>query len=164
MLRGPKSILILSGILACTAGGVARADMVCSNATLNGEYSYGVVNFTPPGLPNGPAAVVAGIKYFDGKGGLIQHDYHGDSLRLKGISTFADGETGTYTVGADCTGTMKITITVPGIPTGTIQVAFVIADGGRHIHEVIAQITPPGYTTPQPAQIYADDWKVEPGR
>jgi hypothetical protein len=38
---------------------------------------------------------------------------------------------------------------------------FVISDGGRHIHEVVSEFTPPGSTTgPVPTQTSADDWKV----
>jgi hypothetical protein len=37
---------------------------------------------------------------------------------------------------------------------------FVISDGGRHIHEVVSEFIPPGFTTPQPTQTSADDWKV----
>ena len=36
-----------------------------------------------------------------------------------------------------------------------------ISDGGRHIHEVVAEFTPPGAATgPVPTQTSADDWKV----
>jgi hypothetical protein len=45
-------------------------------------------------------------------------------------------------------------------PHGVIQIMFVISDGGRHIHEVVSEFTPPGFTEPQPTQTSADDWKV----
>jgi hypothetical protein len=33
--------------------------------------------------------------------------------------------------------------------------------GGRHIHEVVSEFTPPGSNTgPAPTQTRADDWKV----
>jgi hypothetical protein len=41
-----------------------------------------------------------------------------------------------------------------------LDIRFVISDGGRHIHEVVAEFTPPGFTEPQPTQTTADDWKV----
>jgi hypothetical protein len=44
--------------------------------------------------------------------------------------------------------------------TGVISIMFVISNGGRHIHEVVSQFTPPGFTEPQPTQTSADDWKV----
>ena len=53
------------------------SDFGCSNATLQGEYAFGVTNYTVP-------EVVAGVKFFDGKGSLTQRDYAGDSLRTIG--------------------------------------------------------------------------------
>jgi hypothetical protein len=141
-------------------------DFGCSNATLKGEYAFGVTAYTPPGLPNGPPSVTAGIKVFDGQGGLTQRDYRGDSLRTTGQTDFAPNgqETGTYTVNPNCTGSMVIDLNVPQVPPGTssgvLEIRFVISDGGRHIHEVVAEFTPPGFTEPQPTQTSADDWKV----
>ena len=61
--------LVLTG--AAWAGGAD--DFGCSNATLKGEYAFGVTNFTIP-------QVVAGIKVFDGNGNLTQRDYIGNSV------------------------------------------------------------------------------------
>ena len=74
-------------------------------------------------------------------------------------------ETGTYQVNSDCTGSMVINLNVPNVPSGTssgvIDIMFVISDGGRHIHEVVSENTPPGPTGPlHPTQTSADDWKV----
>jgi len=152
----------LSG--AAWAGG--SDDFGCSNATLKGEYAFGVTAYTPPGLPDGPSSVVAGIKVFDGLGGLTQRDYNGDALRIRGQSDFApkEQETGSYIVNSDCTGSMEIDLNVPHVPPGTssgvLEIRFVISDGGRHIHEVVALFTPPGFSEPQPTQTSADDWKV----
>jgi hypothetical protein len=158
--------MLAAAIALSALPGVARADNNdgCSNATLKGEYAFAVTSYTPPGLPNGPPQVVAGIKTFDGKGNLTQRDYRSDSLRTTGQTDFApEGqETGTYTVNADCTGGAVINLNVPGtpFPHGVIQIVFVISGGGRHIHEVVSEFTPPGFTTPQPTQTSADDWKV----
>jgi hypothetical protein len=103
---------------------------------------------------------VTGIKVFDGQGNLTQRDYQCDSLRTIGQNDFSTGETGTYTVNANCTGSMVINVPVPGLSTGVINIMFVISDCGRHIHEVVSQFTPPGFTEPQPTQTSADDWKV----
>jgi hypothetical protein len=158
MLGATIGLLALSGI--ARAGGTD--DFGCSNATLKGEYAFGVTAYTPPGLPDGPPQVVAGIKSFDGKGKFTQRDYRGDSLRTTGQTDFSTGETGTYTVNSDCTGSAVINQNVPGTPPphGVIQIMFVISDGGRHIHEVVSEFTPPGFTEPQPTQTSADDWKV----
>jgi hypothetical protein len=144
----------LSG--AAWAGGTN--DHGCSNATLKGEYAFGVTNLTT-------LRVAAGIKVFDGNGNLTQRDYRGNSVPAE----FAPPgqETGTYTVDPDCTGSMLIDLNALGVPPvttqgGVINILFVISDGGRHIHEVVSQQTPPGSTGPVPVQTSADDWKVAP--
>jgi hypothetical protein len=143
-------------VIAISAlSGVARADdFRCSEATLKGEYAFAVTAYTPPGLPNGPPMVAAGIKVFDGEGNLTQRDYSGDALRTRHQPDFAmpGQETGTYIVNRDCTGSMEIHLNVPNtpVPNGLLKIRFVISDGGRHIHEVVAEFTPPGFTTPQP--------------
>ena len=149
--------MLTAAIALPALSGVARAggtdDYGCSNATLKGEYAFGVTNLTIP-------QVVAGIKVFDGNGNLIQRDYIGDSVPAE----FAPKgqERGTYTVNPDCTGSMVINLNVPGAPppNGVIQILFVISDGGRHIHEVVSQLTPPFSSAPEPVQTSADDWKV----
>jgi hypothetical protein len=54
--------MLVAGIVLPALTGAARAggtdDFGCSNATLKGEYAFGVTNFTIP-------QVVAGIKVFD---------------------------------------------------------------------------------------------------
>ena len=153
MLKSLNAMAVVSGILMFAAGGPAVADEGCSNATLNGEYSFGDTNYTQ-------MQVVAGIKIFDGSGKFTQRDYQGDSLRLTGQTDFTTGETGTYSVNSDCTGTGIITIPVSGISNGTIWFVFAISDGGRHIHEVVAKFIPPGSPVAVPTQSSADDWKV----
>jgi hypothetical protein len=146
--------------------GVARADdFGCSDATLKGKYAFGVTAYTPPNLPDGPPAVAAGIKVFDGKGNLTQRDYRGDTVpaQFSPAAGKPNAETGTYQVGSDCTGSMVINLNkpVPVGSTGVIKVLFVISDGGRHIHEVVSEFIPPGSTTgAAPTQTSADDWKV----
>jgi hypothetical protein len=118
-------------------------DYGCSNATIKGEYAFGATNFTTP-------RVVAGIKVFDGKGNLTQRDYRGNSVPAE----FAPPgqETGTYTVNKDCTGNMEIDLNAPVLSgsTGVIKILFVIADGGRHIHEVVSESTPAGINNGTP--------------
>jgi hypothetical protein len=141
--------------------GVARAQSTdndgCTNATLRGDYAFSVIDFILP-------QVVVGIGRFDGKGGFTQVDYIGDSLRTTGAITFRGGETGSYTVNPDCTGSQEIKLNVPGVPTGTshgvIENMFVISGGGRSIHGVVAEVTPPGATQPVRTQTRVDFWKV----
>jgi hypothetical protein len=148
--------------LAVGATSYAQADG-CSNATLKGQYAFGVTAYTPAGFPNGPPQVVAGIKIFDGKGNFTQRDYIGDALRTMGQTDFSTGETGTYTVNSDCTGSAVVDLNVPGSPpgTGVIKIMFVISNGGRHVHEVVSELIPPFSTAAVPTQTSADDWKVE---
>jgi hypothetical protein len=149
MLAAAIALPALSG--AAWAG--ENDDFGCSNATLKGEYAFGVTNYAFP-------LVVAGIQVFDGKGNLTQRDYEGDSVPAQ--FSPPGQETGTYIVNPDCTGSMVINLNAP-VPvgsTGVINIMFVISDGGRHIHEVVSEFTPPGSSAPQPTQTSADDWKV----
>lgn len=154
---------------AAWAGGTD--DYGCSNATLKGEYAFGVTNYTPAtsldGSPPLPTSVVNGIKVFDGQGNFTQRDYQGDNLAGPDFAPQGQ-ETGTYQVNSDCTGSMVINLNVPNVPSGTssgvINIMFVISNDGRHIHEVVSQFTPPGYTEAQPTQTSADDWKVASGQ
>jgi len=160
-LKGMMAAAIVLPELSSTAWAGGSNDFGCSNATLQGEYAFGVSGwYTPPGLPAGPPNVVAGVKFFDGKGSLTQRDYGGDSVPAE----FAPPgqETGTYQVNSDCTGSMVINLNVP-VPTGStgvIKILFVISHGGRHIHEVVSEFTPPGASEPVANQTSADDWKV----
>ena len=157
----------LVAVIAISAlSGVARAhDFGCSDATLKGEYAFGATAYTPPGSPDGPPSVVTGIKVFDGKGKLTQRDYRGDTVpaQFSPAAGKPNAETGTYQVDSDCTGSMVINLNAP-VPvgsTGVIKVLFMISHGGRHIHEVVSEFTPPRSTTgPAPTQTSADDWKV----
>ena len=164
LTKGTLLAAIAVPALSVTASAGGSDDFGCSNATLKGEYAFGATAYTPPHLPDGPPAVVAGIKTFDGKGNLTQRDYRGDTLPAQfSPAAGPHQEKGTYTVDTDCTGSMVINLNAP-VPvgsTGVIKVLFAISDGGRHIHEVVSEFTPPGSTTgPQPTQTSADDWKV----
>jgi hypothetical protein len=162
-----KGMLAAAALPALTGAAWAGGsdDFGCSNATLNGKYAFGVTAYTPPGLPNGPPEVVAGIKIFYGDGTLTQRDYQGDNLAGDDFSPPGQ-ETGTYKVNSDCTGSMTINLNVPHVPAGSssgvIKIKFVISDGGRHIHEVVSEFFPPfsSPSVPAPTQTSADDWKV----
>jgi len=132
--------------LPALSGAAWADDFTCSNATLQGEYAFGVniVSQQSVGL---------GWKYFDGNGNFVQHDYRGNTSPIR----FSDEEVGTYKVSSDCTG--SLTTQVAG--GGSVQVLFVISDGGRHIHEVVGALTVAGGAN-VPVQTSADDWKVAP--
>ena len=153
--------MFVAAIALPALSGMARAQSNdndgCTNATLKGDYAFSVIDFILP-------QVVVGIGRFDGRGGFTQVDYIGDSLRTSGATSFRGGETGSYTVNPDCTGSQEIKLNVPGVPAGTshgvINIMFVISGGGRAVHEVVAKFIPPGATQPVPTQTRADDWKV----
>ena len=146
----------LSGVT--WAGG--SDDFGCSNLTLKGEYGFAVTAYTPPGLPNGPPSVVTGIRIYDGNGHFTQRDYRGDTSPAD--FSPRGQETGTYNVNPDCTGSDELDLNVPVLSgsTGVIKVVFVITNGGRHVHEVVSEYTPLGFTNAQPTQTTADAWKV----
>ena len=163
--KGTLAAAIVLPALSGAAWAGGNDDFGCSNATLKGEYAFGVTGYTPPGLPNGPPEVVTGIKVFYGDGTLTQRDYAGDNLAGDDFSPPGQ-ETGTYKVNSDCTGSMTINLNVPHVPAGSssgvINIKFVISDGGRHIHEVVSEFFPPfsSASVPVPTQTSADDWKV----
>jgi hypothetical protein len=152
MKKWLSQVTPLAAIASLALSGAAWADFACSNATLKGEYAFGVTNLTT-------RQVVAGIKVFDGNGHLTQRDYQGSSVPAE--FSPPGQETGIYTVNPDCTGSTVISLNVPG-GGGVIEILFVISDGGRHIHEVVSQLTPPFSSEPVPVQTSADDWKVAP--
>ena len=164
MKSWPLGEMFAAAIALPALGGAAWAggtdDFGCSNATLKGEYAFGVTNYTlAPPPPPPPTEVVTGIKVFDGQGNLTQR-FAGDDFAPPGQ------EKGTYQVNSDCTGSMVINLNVPNVPaglsSGVIKIKFVISDGGRHIHEVVSAFYPPfsSKTVPAPTQTSADDWKV----
>ena len=105
----------------------------------------------PIGVPN----FVVGIGRFDGSGGFTQIDYPADGLlNTPPLTDFRTGQTGTYAVRADCTGTQVINLNVGGMGAlgGVIHNVFVISNGGRSIHGVVAGASPPGSTQLAPGK------------
>ena len=142
----------LSG--AAWAGGTD--DLGCSNTTLKGAYAFSVVNIVVA-APLGPGVVV-GLTTFDGRGGISQIDYPGNGGTDLGLDEkFRTGQTGSYTVNPNCTGFMTVNL---GAGVGVTENAFVISNGGRSIHGVIAAFTAPGNTLVTPLQSRIDFWKV----
>jgi len=114
------------------------AEHQCSVATLHGTYG-----FTTTGTgntPGGPSHIGAvGPVVFDGHGNFVGKatvNIDGTVLRR----TFV----GTYTVAADCTGTLSETFT--DAPDGHATFDLVIVDDGREYRAIITP--PPG--TPNP--------------
>ena len=139
---------------AAWAGGTE--DFGCSKATLKGEYAFSVLT-TVAASPPGPGVVV-GLGTFDGRGGFTQIDYPGNGGTDLGLDeNFRTGQTGSYTVNRNCTGFMTIDL---GAGVGVTEYAFVISNGGRAVHAVIAAFTAPDGTAVTPLQSRIDFWKV----
>jgi hypothetical protein len=162
--KGMLAATIALPALSVTARAQSNDNDGCTNATLKGDYAFSVTGWT---LSPGPVWVpnfVVGIGRFDGKGNFTQVDYGADDLRTMGATSFRGGETGSYTVNPDCTGSQEIKLNVSGVPAGTshgvIENMFVISGGGRSIHGVVAEFTPPGGAQPVSVQTRVDFWKV----
>lgn len=152
LLAATIAVPALSG--AAWAGG--SDDLGCSNATLKGAYAFSVVNIVAA-APLGPGVVV-GLTTFDGKGGLTQIDYPGNGSTDLGLDEkFRTGQTGSYTVNPNCTGFMTVDL---GATVGTVTNAFVISNGGRAVHAVIAGFAAPNGASVSPLQSRIDLWKV----
>lgn len=121
---------------------------VCSNATLEGAYGFSVSGMRPSS-PGGPVETIVGVAMtiFDGNGNLTQTDnIHGS---ISGTPSPNRPGTGTYTMNADCTGTMKLSN--QGSPT--LTVAIVVVDNGNEIRAAVvdptATVTPGVAPPPQ---------------
>ena len=163
-----KTVLATAALLLVLPGSAKAQDGDndgCSLATLQGDYGFtlhgeslGILVSEGVGVPPKlvpfanplPADGVA-ITHFDGKGGLSQVDFvmrNGTSAATPTTPVtkngFRSGETGSYTVSADCTGTFKITFP----DTSEIDVAFVLARRGREIRTVVTRQHVPALPPP----------------
>ena len=137
----------------------------CANKTLSGDYAFTVAGQ----ILNADGTITTrngvAMTHFDGSGHLTQVDY---TISLTpgqnppgGVDTspaFRLGETGSYTVNPDCTGTAEIDFPAPpGVRTGAvIKLVFVLSERGDAIHTVVSSLTPPGAPAPVPAVIHSD--------
>jgi len=150
--------MLAAAIALPALSGTAQAqvpNMGCSNATLNGDYAFGVQGeyvgildssgtvhpFDPPIPINGVV-----MQHFNGAGHFTQVDFFmQDGMVRPGapISTGFDGsESGPYIVNPDCTGNFEID--VGSGPTGTVvNVMFVLAQQGSQMHGVVRALHVP---------------------
>ena len=80
-----------------------------------------------------------GIKTFDDKANLTQVAYPADGLRTMDLTSFRMGETGTYTVNPNCTGSAEIHLNV----TGGFAVDSPLEQAGFELY------VPPPHSVPQ---------------
>ena len=153
-----RGFVALGVILALNSTCFAADNDGCSNATLRGNYGFTILGETPnPDGTNSPVVGVA-ITHFDGAGKLTQKDFTvegGIPSPANGTAAtgfhFAGGETGTYSVNPDCTGSAEIDLNAPappGLSRGVIKLMFIVPTDGSKIHTVVSEITAPFTTAP----------------
>jgi hypothetical protein len=136
--------LISSMLLA--AGGL-WGQSICTNAILEGDYGFTITGTRPSG-PNAPIETIVGVAmtHFDGNGGLTQTDnIHGS---ISGYPSPDRAGTGTYTINADCTGTM--TLSNQGAPTLTLRI--IVVDNGNEVRTAVV--------SPAPVMVTSDGRRV----
>jgi hypothetical protein len=168
-----RQVLTFSAALALTLFGgsslYAQDNDGCSDSTLKGDYAFTIAGQVLN--KDGTITTRNGVAmtHFDGVGKLTQVDYvitlTPGQVPPGGIDhdpVFRAGETGTYDVNSDCTGTAEIDFpSPPGVASGAIiKLIFVLSNHGGTIHTVVTSLTPPGAPGPVPAVIHSDGWKL----
>lgn len=153
-----RGLIALSLMLVLNSWCFAADNDGCSNATLRGNYGFTILGDHPN--PDGTTSPIVGvaITHFDGAGKLTQKDFTMDgglpSPANGNAATgfhFAGGETGTYSVNSDCTGSAEIDLNAPappGLSRGVIKLMFIVPPDGATIHTVVSEITAPFTTAP----------------
>jgi len=164
--RLQKATLPAAVVLLAIASAARADDNGCTNATLRGNYAFTVSGqiLNADGTTTTRRGVA--LAHFDGSGNLTQTDYVTSLTTGRtppgGIDTapaFRTGETGTYSVNADCTGSAEIDF--PPHPGGAvIKLIFVLGSHGQTIHTVVSSLTPPGAPGPVPMSIQSDAEKL----
>ncbi len=156
-------VTLLASMALAGAAEAGDEHDVCSLATLHGSYAFTISGQILAGPAPGPVDGVA-LTTFDGQGGLTQTDFVVKSGAPTGpLDAFRTGESGTYTVNADCTG--MATIDFPDAkPAQQIVLMFVVGNRGEQIRTVVAALyVGPGIgtMTATPAQISSEATKVD---
>jgi len=152
------------------ASRIGAIDGHCSNATLKGDFGSTILGTTPN--PDGTTSPLRGVD-------IVENDGHGNSTQRDFVMTggvpepgtgdaqtgfnFSNGQTGTYTVNPDCTGSGEIHLNVPapsGLSSGVIKLMFIITDNGRASHAVVSEFTAPFGTGPTLNTTRSDSWKL----
>lgn len=125
-----KRLLTMVGMMAVIAvhaqAASPEAEAVrCSTKTLNGTYGYSFSGTAPFG-----AFTSVGIQRFDGSGHFTSTETDAAAGQiLRSIPL-----TGTYTVNADCTGSM-----VAQGPGFTVTADFVIVNNGASLYSIVTE-------------------------
>ena len=152
---------------ASRIGGIAGH---CRNATLKGDFGSTILGTSPN--PDGTTSPLKGVAIaeFDGRGKFTQRDFvmtgglpePGTGDAQTGFS-FSNGETGTYTVNPDCTGSAELHLNAPapsGLSGGVIKLMFIITNNGLASHAVVSEFTAPFTAAPTLNTTSSDFWKL----
>jgi hypothetical protein len=142
--------LVFAALTATTAQVQAQDRGIgnnCSNATLRGDYGFTISGTRPTGPPPAPIEQFVGlaITHFDGYGSLTQPVGSGHGS-ISGDSP-TDTGSGTYSLNADCSGTMTLNLT-GRTPAVSLRIWMVVVDRGKEVRLVVMTPTPNG--TPYP--------------
>ena len=139
----------------------AGTSLACDNGSLNGVYPFTASGFTM-GIydsanvlhyldPPQPLSSV-GQYTFDGNGNFTRVDFNvGNGVPVNNASTpvnesgFRTGQSGTYSIGEDCTG--KISLNANG---AMINLQVVVGDSGLSARAIVASEHVPGFANPPP--------------
>lgn len=105
--RLTKTIMgsLVAAAMALGMSGSARADGDCRLQTLRGSYLFATHGWNIVGGIAQPKAIVEGID-FNGDGTLVSPFA---TVSINGTIIHSSGSVGSYTVAADCTGTLTFT-------------------------------------------------------
>jgi hypothetical protein len=141
-------VAALSGSLVLALAGTA--DAACSNRTIRGDYAFTVQGNV---LSEDGTRVLAllnglGIISYDGNGNLVQQDLIVANGKPptggpQNPSGFTTGETGTYTVNSDCTGTQRLVLG----PGNELNLVLVVSNNGNSVHSMVTSGTANGVPT-----------------
>jgi len=108
LLFACASVSLVAVAMAFGTSGTARADssaQICSAESLRGPYLFAAHGFNIVGGVAQPKAIVEGID-FNGDGTLVSPFA---TVSINGFIVRTSGSVGSYTVKADCTGTLIFT-------------------------------------------------------
>ena len=139
----PKFLVSVCALAACAAltGSLQAAEpgyehrqdrFDCTNETLKGKYGFTVTGIRPTG-PGAPQVAIVGtaLTTFHGDGTLDQFDNINVNSPTVPLQPDRPG-TGTYSLNADCSGTM--TLTAGGM---TLALSIVVVDQGREVRTAV---------------------------
>ncbi len=127
--------VLLMGPAFATESDWHDEDFACSNATLRGNYGFTITGIRPAGRGLPQVAVVGtALTTFHGDGTFDQFDNINVNAPEDPYQPDRPG-TGTYSLNADCSGTMSLTAS--GV---TLQLSITVVDHGREIRTAV--VTP----------------------